>query len=66
MISLTSNRLNGSAHRIQGERPLRCYPCSITLATLSGNRTNYMVNLFPDIRLFVIGYCRLEQEIKFV
>lgn len=41
--TLSLYRLNGSAHRIQGERPLRCYPCSISLATLSGNRTNYMV-----------------------
>lgn len=41
--TLSLYRINNSAHRIQGERPLRFYPCGLSIANLGGNRTNYMI-----------------------
>jgi len=41
--TLSLYRINSTAHRIQGERPLRFYPCALSIANLGGNRTNYMV-----------------------
>jgi hypothetical protein len=39
-----THRLQGSSHRLVGERNLRYYPCSLALAGANGSKSNNLVS----------------------
>lgn len=55
--TLSMYRLQGTSHRLVGERSLRYYPCSLALAGANGSKSNNLVSAV--LYRYLFNVCRI-------